>query len=163
MMSKSVSLLSSKVANQASPYEYRMNALRVLKFYLLGYRMQAKYFTDNCDTYQSVIIELRTTLLSIDTASTDLQALLPFAQSLHTFLTLCMSIYSGHPELYSRLQDYLGELAYDSQGKLSPMDDSEIERQKQAGLWVSMAQQEELQKFEGTVQAPQENNAGGAS
>ena len=139
MMSKSVSLLSSKVANQASPYEYRINALKVLNFYLMGYRMQAKYFTDNCDTYQSVIIELRTTLLSIDTASTDLQALLPFAQSLHTFLTLCMSIYSGHPELYSRLQDYLGELAYDSQGKLSPMDDSEIERQKQAGLWVSMA------------------------
>jgi hypothetical protein len=141
-----------------------MNALKVLKFYLMGYRMQAKYFTDNCDTYQAVIIELRTTLLSIDTtSSSDLQALLTFAQSLHTFLTLCMSIYSGHPELYSRLQDYLGELAYDSQGKLSPMDDSEIERQKQAGLWVSMAQQEELQKFEGTVQAPQEDNAGGAS
>jgi hypothetical protein len=97
----------------------------------MGYRMQAKYFTDNCDTYQAVIIELRTALLSFDTtASEDLQALLTFAQSLHTFLTLCMSIYSGHPELYSRLQDYLGELTYDSQGKLSPMDDSEIERQK---------------------------------
>ena len=51
MMSKSVSLLSLKVANQASPYEYRTNALKVLKFYLMGYRMQAKYFTDNCDTY----------------------------------------------------------------------------------------------------------------
>jgi hypothetical protein len=51
MMSKSVSLLSLKVANQASPYEYRKNALKILKFYLLGYRMQAKYFTDNCETY----------------------------------------------------------------------------------------------------------------
>jgi hypothetical protein len=93
-------------------------------------------------------------MLSIDNTSSDLQALITFGQSLHAFLTLCMSIYSGHPELYSRLQDYLGELVYDSQGKLSALDDSEIERQKQGGLWVSMAQQEELQKFEGTVQAP---------
>jgi hypothetical protein len=60
-----------------------------------------------------------------------------------------MSIHSGHPELYSPIQDHIGELIYDNSNILHLTPDSEIEKIKtQTEGWVSMSQQEELSKFE---------------
>jgi hypothetical protein len=59
LMSHSVGILSQKVGKKNSPYEYRMNALKILRFFLFGYRMQARYFTDQCENYLTVILELK--------------------------------------------------------------------------------------------------------
>lgn len=59
LMSQSVDILSQKTAKKTNPFEHRSNALRILKFYLFGYRMQAKYFTDGCENYLSVLLELK--------------------------------------------------------------------------------------------------------
>ena len=54
-MSSSIATLMSKLAKNNG---FRQNALNILKFFVFGYRMQAKYFTDYSDTYIAILKEL---------------------------------------------------------------------------------------------------------
>ena len=63
--------------------------------------MQAKYFTDQFQTFMNVILEVKENLTP---------ACILFAQSLISFLQVCMSIYSGHPELYALVYDSFNEI-----------------------------------------------------
>ena len=73
-------------------------------------------------------------------------------QALIDLLTVCMSLYSGHPEIYIDIQERIGELLYDHSDKLTSPSDSDIEKAKQGGLWTSsMLEQETLAKYEDTL------------
>jgi hypothetical protein len=60
-----------------------------------------------------------------------------------------MAIYSGHPEKYAEMQDHIGEVIYDSHGRLMQTKDKDVENAKgEATMWVPLGQQVDLQKCE---------------
>lgn len=63
-----------------------------------------------------------------------------------------MAVYSGHPEKYGELSDRIGEIVYDSQGRLVLTSEQDIEKSKSYDtLWISIDQQEQFQTFESRV------------
>ncbi|TNV85471.1 hypothetical protein FGO68_gene12743 [Halteria grandinella] len=149
MMSDSVSNLTSKLIKSLSPI-MRLNCLKLLRFFLLGYRMQPSYFLDYCDSrYLQVLENCKLQISLLPDVSTDE---LRFIQSLIDFLTTCMAVYSGHPEKYGEIQDRIGEIIYDSQGRLVLPAEADIERSKgDESLWIAIDQQDSLQNFESRV------------
>ena len=58
MMEEHIRVLGGKLAKR-SGWEYRGNALKVMRFYLMGYRMQARYFTQMVDKYVEIIVQIQ--------------------------------------------------------------------------------------------------------
>ena len=124
----------------------RVNAITLLRFFLLGYRLQPKYFTDYSDRYIQGLTNCKQTMTTGDAEACKQ------TQALIDLLTVCMSLYSGHPEIYIDIQERIGELLYDHSDKLTSPSESDIEKAKQGGLWTSsMLEQETLAKYEDTL------------
>jgi hypothetical protein len=96
----SVDQLTAKLVKAQTP-EIKANAIALLKFFLLGYTLQPKYFTDHADRFSQALAQCKE---STDYAST---------QALIDLLAICMAAYSGHPEIYIEFQERIGELLYD--------------------------------------------------
>ena len=67
-----------------------------------------------------------------------------FTERLAEYLTVCMSIHTGHPEKYIEIQDRIGELIYDH-NLSQPLD---VESIKSSQLWVPLSVQQNLTSFE---------------